>query len=319
MNTLIISPSPHQLGSNSVKKLMYGVIIALIPTTISSIVFFGLGAIVVILTAVISCVLFEYLITKYILKKESTVMDGSAALTGLLLAFNLPSNLPVWLIIIGSFVAIGIGKMTFGGLGNNPFNPALVGRVFLLISWPVQMTSWPKPSLIWEKVLGYTDVSTGATPLGQLAEAMRNNDNMSTLAQKIPDNMELFVGYMGGSAGEIGGLALVLGLLWMLYKKIITWHIPISVIGSTALFTGILWLINPDAYMDPIFHLLTGGLLLGAIFMATDYVTSPMSKRGMIVYGIGNRCINGSDQIMGLFPGRCFIRNIDHECICTSY
>jgi electron transport complex protein RnfD len=302
MNTLIISPSPHQLGSNSVKKLMYGVIIALIPTTISSIVFFGLGAIVVILTAVISCVLFEYLITKYILKKESTVMDGSAALTGLLLAFNLPSNLPVWLIIIGSFVAIGIGKMTFGGLGNNPFNPALVGRVFLLISWPVQMTSWPKPSLIWEKVLGYTDVSTGATPLGQLAEAMRNNDNMSTLAQKIPDNMELFVGYMGGSAGEIGGLALVLGLLWMLYKKIITWHIPISVIGSTALFTGILWLINPDAYMDPIFHLLTGGLLLGAIFMATDYVTSPMSKRGMIVYGIGIGVLTVVIRLWGSFP-----------------
>lgn len=302
MNKLIISPSPHQLGSNSVKKLMYGVIIALIPTTISSIVFFGLGAIVVILTAVISCVLFEYLITKYILKKESTVMDGSAALTGLLLAFNLPSNLPVWLIIIGSFVAIGIGKMTFGGLGNNPFNPALVGRVFLLISWPVQMTSWPKPSLIWEKVLGYTDVSTGATPLGQLAEAMRNNDNMSTLAQKIPDNMELFVGYMGGSAGEIGGLALVLGLLWMLYKKIITWHIPISVIGSTALFTGILWLINPDAYMDPIFHLLTGGLLLGAIFMATDYVTSPMSKRGMIVYGIGIGVLTVVIRLWGSFP-----------------
>ena len=302
MNTLIISPSPHQLGSNSVKKLMYGVLIALIPTTISSIIFFGLGAIIVILTAVISSVLFEYLITKYILKRESTIMDGSAALTGILLAFNLPSNLPIWLVIIGSFVAIGIGKMTFGGLGNNPFNPALVGRVFLLISWPVEMTSWPKPSLIWEKMLGYTDVSTGATPLGQLAEAMRNNDNMSNLAQKIPDNMELFVGYMGGSAGEIGGLAIVLGLIWMLYKRIITWHIPISVLGSTALFTGILWLINPDAYMDPIFHILTGGMLLGAVFMATDYVTSPMSKRGMIVYGIGIGILTVVIRLWGSFP-----------------
>ena len=302
MNTLIISPSPHQLGSNSVKKLMYGVLIALIPTTISSIIFFGLGAIIVILTAVISSVLFEYLITKYILKRESTIMDGSAALTGILLAFNLTSNPPIWLVIIGSFVAIGIGKMTFGGLGNNPFNPALVGRVFLLISWPVEMTSWPKPSLIWEKMLGYTDVSTGATPLGQLAEAMRNNDNMSNLAQKIPDNMELFVGYMGGSAGEIGGLAIVLGLIWMLYKRIITWHIPISVLGSTALFTGILWLINPDAYMDPIFHILTGGMLLGAVFMATDYVTSPMSKRGMIVYGIGIGILTVVIRLWGSFP-----------------
>lgn len=302
MSKLIVSPSPHQLGSNSVKKLMYGVLIALIPTLFISVYFFGLGAIIVIISAVLSSVLFEYLITKFILKRDSTVMDGSAVLTGLLLAFNLPSNLPVWLVIIGAFVAIGIGKMSFGGLGNNPFNPALVGRVFLLISWPVQMTSWPKPSPITEKILGYTDVTTGATPLGQLAETMRNGDSMSTLAEKVPDSMQLLIGNMGGSLGEIAAFALIIGLIYMLMKKIITWHIPVSVVGSVAIFTGILWLADPVNFADPLFHILTGGILLGAIFMATDYVTSPMSKRGMILYGIGIGVLTVVIRLWGAFP-----------------
>ncbi|MCD4794076.1 MAG: RnfABCDGE type electron transport complex subunit D [Bacteroidales bacterium] len=302
MSKLIVSPSPHQLGSNSVKKLMYGVLFALIPTLFISIFFFGLGAIIVILSAVISSVLFEYLITKFILKRESTVMDGSAALTGLLLAFNLPSNLPVWLVIVGAFVAIGIGKMSFGGLGNNPFNPALVGRVFLLISWPVQMTTWPKPSPFTEKMLGYTDVTTGATPLGQLAETMRNGESMSSLGEKVPDYMQMLYGNMGGSFGEVAALALILGLLYMLWKKIITWHIPVSIIGTVAIFTGILWLADPVNFADPLFHILTGGILLGAIFMATDYVTSPMSKRGMIIYGIGIGVLTIVIRIWGAFP-----------------
>ncbi len=302
MSKLIVSPSPHQLGSNSVKKLMYGVLFALIPTLFVSVFFFGLGAIIVILSAVISSVLFEYLITKFILKRESTVMDGSAALTGLLLAFNLPSNLPIWLVIIGAFVAIGIGKMSFGGLGNNPFNPALVGRVFLLISWPVQMTTWPKPSPFTEKMLGYTDVTTGATPLGQLAETMRNGESMSSLGEKVPDYMQMLIGNMGGSFGEIAGFALIIGLIYMLMKKIITWHIPVSIIGSVAIFTGILWLADPVNFADPLFHILTGGILLGAIFMATDYVTSPMSKRGMIIYGIGIGVLTIVIRIWGAFP-----------------
>ncbi len=302
MCKLIVSPSPHQLGSNSVKKLMYGVLFALIPTLFVSVFFFGLGAIIVILSAVISSVLFEYLITKFILKRESTVMDGSAALTGLLLAFNLPSNLPIWLVIIGAFVAIGIGKMSFGGLGNNPFNPALVGRVFLLISWPVQMTTWPKPSPFTEKMLGYTDVTTGATPLGQLAETMRNGESMSSLGEKVPDYMQMLIGNMGGSFGEIAGFALIIGLIYMLMKKIITWHIPVSIIGSVAIFTGILWLADPVNFADPLFHILTGGILLGAIFMATDYVTSPMSKRGMIIYGIGIGVLTIVIRIWGAFP-----------------
>ena len=302
MSNLIVSFSPHQLGTGSVKKLMYGVLIALIPTLFVSVYFFGLGAIVVILSAVLSSVLFEYLITKFILKRDSTIMDGSAALTGLLLAFNLPSNLPVWLVIIGAFVAIGIGKMSFGGLGNNPFNPALVGRVFLLISWPVQMTSWPKPSPITEKMLGYTDVTTGATPLGQLAETMRNGESMTSMAEKIPDSMQLLIGNMGGSLGEIAAFALIIGFIYLLMKKIITWHIPISILGSVAVFTGILWLIDPVNFADPLFHILTGGILLGAIFMATDYVTSPMSKRGMILYGVGIGLLTIIIRLWGAFP-----------------
>ena len=302
MSKLIVSLSPHQLGTNSVKKLMYGVLIALIPTLFISVYFFGLGAIIVIISAVLSSVLFEYLITKFILKRDSTVMDGSAVLTGLLLAFNLPSNLPVWLVIIGAFVAIGIGKMSFGGLGNNPFNPALVGRVFLLISWPVQMTSWPNPSPITEKMLGYTDVTTGATPLGQLAETMRNGDSMSTLAEKVPDSMQLLIGNMGGSLGEIAAFAIIIGFIYLLMKKIITWHIPVSIIGSVAIFTGILWLADPINFADPLFHILTGGILLGAIFMATDYVTSPMSKRGMILYGIGIGVLTVVIRLWGAFP-----------------
>ena len=302
MSKLIVSLSPHQLGKNSVKNLMYGVLIALIPTLLFSVYFFGLGAIIVIASSVISAVLFEFLITKYILKRESTIMDGSAALTGLLLAFNLPSSLPVWLVIIGAFVAIAIGKMSFGGLGNNPFNPALVGRVFLLISWPVQMTTWPKPSAITEKMLGYTDVTTGATPLGQMAEFMRNGDSMSTIGEKVPDYMNMLYGNMGGSFGEVAAVGLIIGLVYMLYKKIITWHIPVSILGTVAIFTGILWGVNPDKFANPVFHLLTGGILLGAIFMATDYVTSPMSKRGMLIYGVGIGILTIVIRIWGAFP-----------------
>ncbi len=309
MSKLIVSLSPHQLGTNSVKKLMYGVLIALIPTFLLSIYFFGLGAIIVIASSVIASILFEYLIAKFILKRESTVMDGSAALTGLLLAFNLPSSLPVWLVIIGAFVAIAIGKMSFGGLGNNPFNPALVGRVFLLISWPVQMTTWPKPSPITEKMLGYTDVTTGATPLGQMSEFMRTGESMKDLVGKIeegvqviPDYMDMLYGFTGGSFGEVAAIGLIIGLIYMLWKKIITWHIPISILGTAAIFSGILWGINPKQFADPIFHLLTGGLLLGAIFMATDYVTSPMSKRGMIVFGVGIGILTIVIRIWGAFP-----------------
>jgi len=300
MNRLLtVSPSPHVYEDTTVKRLMFDVIIALLPALAFSIYFFGMGAIYVTLTAVVSCVAFEWLIQKYLLKQEPSVSDGSAILTGLLLAFNVPTNLPVWIIIIGSLVAIGIGKMSFGGLGNNPFNPALVGRVFLLISFPVQMTSWPVPNGF---NTGYTDAVTGATPLGVMKEGIDKGDAVSDIMSQVPSHMEMFYGHMGGSMGEIAALALLIGFAYLLIRKVITWHIPVSIIATITVFTGILWLVNPESIADPLFHLLTGGVLLGAIYMATDYVTSPMSVKGMWVYGIGIGVITVLIRVFGAYP-----------------
>lgn len=278
---------------------MLGVVIALIPALLTSVFYFGYGAIIVTGTSVISCILFEYLIQRFILKKPVSVTDGSALVTGLLLAFNVPSNLPVPIIVTGSFVSIAIAKMTFGGLGNNPFNPALVGRVFMLISFPVKMTSWPVPGGLTS---GYTDAVTGATPLAIVKEGLKNGEPIQKLLEQVPPPAKMFLGNMGGSLGEVAAVALLLGLLWMLYKKIITWHIPVAVTGSLALFTLILWLINPDKNASPVFHLLTGGVLLGAIFMATDYVTSPMNPRAMIIYGCGIGLLTVIIRVWGAYP-----------------
>jgi electron transport complex protein RnfD len=298
-NLLNVSPSPHLFGKETTRKLMFGVILALVPAMIASLYFFGWGAIIVTLTSVASCVFFEYIIQKFILKTSPSITDGSAVITGVLLAFNVPSNLPVFIIIIGALVSIGIAKMTFGGLGNNPFNPALVGRVFLLISFPVQMTRWPLPTGFSNS---YTDAVTGATPLGILKEGLNNGESMLSLMDQIPSHLQLFYGQMGGSMGEIAAVALLLGFAWLLYKKIITWHIPVAVIGSVALFTSVLWIINPEKNADPLFHVLTGGVLIGAIFMATDYVTSPMSKRAMIIYGIGIGVLTVIIRVYGSYP-----------------
>jgi len=299
MNLLTVSMSPHNYGDQSVKKLMYGVIIALLPAFLVSLYFFGIGALVVTLTSVVSAMVFEYVISKYVLKSAPSLTDGSALLTGLLLAFNLPSNLPILIVVIGAFVAIAIGKMTFGGLGNNPFNPALVGRVFLLVSFPVQMTSWPLPVA---SRMSYLDAVTGATPLGIVKEGLKNGEPMAELMHQIPTHAELFYGAMGGSLGEVAGAALLLGLIYMLVRKIITWHIPVSVIATLSLLTGIAWLINPQANADPLFHVLTGGVLLGAIFMATDYVTSPMNVRGMIIFGFGIGLLTFLIRVFGAYP-----------------
>ncbi|MGM0375243.1 MAG: RnfABCDGE type electron transport complex subunit D [Bacteroidota bacterium] len=296
---LVVSPSPHIHGPDSVKKNMYGVVIALLPALAASIWFFGLGAIIVTLTAIASCVLFEWLIQKYLMKTTPSISDGSAAVTGLLLAFNLPTNIPLALIIIGSAVAIGIGKMSFGGLGNNPFNPALVGRVFLLISFPVQMTSWPVPV---ESRSQYLDATTGATPLSVMKEGLASGASVPELMQEIPSYLNLLIGNMGGSAGEMAGLALILGGIYLLWKKIITWHIPVSVIGSVIIFTSILHLADPTANAGPLFHILTGGLLLGAFFMATDYVSSPMSSKGMLLYGTGIGVLTVLIRVFGAYP-----------------
>ena len=276
----IISLSPHVHGGDSVQRNMYGVCMALLPALAASLWFFGLGAAIVMLTSVASCVFFEWAIAKFILKRERiTITDGSAVLTGLLLGFNLPSNLPIWIIIIGALVAIGIGKMTFGGLGCNPFNPALAGRIFLLISFPVQMTSWPEI----KQYMAYTDATTSATPLSLMQTAIATGD--ASVLEQLPSLEEMLLGAMGGSLGEVSALMLLLGTVFMLWKKIITWHIPVSILGTVAVFSTALHLWNP-AYAHPLAVLMSGGLILGACFMATDYVTSPMSHRGQLIYGV---------------------------------
>ena len=296
---LNISPSPHTQSTETTKKLMYGVVVALIPAFITSVLYFGAGALIVTVTSVVSCLVFEYLIQRYVLRKPISITDGSAIVTGILLAFNLPSNIPVHIIIIGSLVAIGIAKMSFGGLGNNPFNPALVGRVFMLISFPVQMTSWPLPEGFQT---GYTDAVTGATPLAIIKEGLKNGDSLTQLMEKIPTTFHMFMGKMGGSMGEVAAFALLLGFVYMLYKKIITWHIPVSILGTVAVFTTILWLIDPQKNANPLFHLLAGGVLLGAIYMATDYVTSPMNPKAMIIYGTGIGFLTVIIRVYGAYP-----------------
>ena len=289
-NSLYVSPSPHIHGGDSISKNMYGVLIALVPAFLVSLYSFGLGALIVTATSVLACVIFEYLIQRFLMKKEPTLCDGSAILTGVLLAFNVPSNLPIWIILIGALAAIGIGKMSFGGLGNNIFNPALVGRVFLLISFPAQMTTWPIADAF---PMTYTDAQTGATVLSLM--------NAGALAQ-LPSFVDMIVGHMSGSLGEVSAIALLIGFAFMMWKKIITWHIPVSILATVFVFTGLLHLINPVAYASPFIHLLSGGLLLGSIFMATDYVTSPMSKNGMIVYGVGIGLLTAVIRIFGSYP-----------------
>ena len=279
---------------------MYGVIIALIPTLLVSFLYFGIGSAIVCATSVIACVLFEWAITKFILKRNTcSVCDGSAILTGLLLGFNLPSNLPVWIIIIGALVAIGIGKMTFGGLGCNPFNPALVGRCFLLVSFPAQMTSWP----IAGQLMKYTDAQTGATPLSLMKTAIKTGD--SSLLDKLPDSLHLLLGNNinagAGTIGEVCALALLAGLVYMLVRKVITWHIPVSIIITVFIFSGLMHLANP-IYANPFSEILSGGLMLGAIFMATDYVTSPMTHKGQLIYGISIGLLTIIIRNWGAYP-----------------
>ncbi|MCF0160166.1 MAG: RnfABCDGE type electron transport complex subunit D [Bacteroidaceae bacterium] len=295
-NKLIVSLSPHVHSGDSVQKNMYGVIIALVPALLVSLAFFGLGAAVVTITSVAACVFFEWVITKYILKREKlTITDGSAMLTGLLLAFNLPSNIPLWIVIIGALVAIGIGKMTFGGLGCNPFNPALVGRIFLLISFPVQMTSWPVPG----QLASYLDAETAATPLSIMKQAIKAGD--AGVLDQLPSSMDMLLGQTGGCMGEVCALALILGGLYMIWKKIITWHIPVSIMVTVFVLSGLMHLANP-VYACPTSHLLTGGMMLGAIFMATDYVSSPMSHKGQLVYGVAIGFLTVVIRSFGAYP-----------------
>ena len=291
-NKFIVATAPHMHSPMSTQSLMRDVLIALVPAFVVSGIVYGLDAFRVTAIAVASCVLVEYLIQKFLIKGPSTVCNLSAVVTGVLLAFNLPSNIPWWIIVIGAVVAIGVAKMTFGGLGHNPFNPALVGRVFLLIAYPVQMTSFPKPIHP-----DYVDAFAGATPLAALKSHAIEVGDVNLL--------NMFTGVMPGSMGEIAAAALLVGGLYMLWRRVITWHIPVAVLGSMAAFAFIVALAQGGGealYALPAFHLLAGGAMLGAIFMATDYVTSPMTPKGMIIYGVGIGVITMVIRMWGAYP-----------------
>ena len=288
---LIVSPSPHVHGKDRTSRIMLDVVIALLPALLVSTWVFGWSVLAVTGVSVACCVIFEYLIQRFMLRGPLTINNYSAVVTGILLAFNLPSSIPLWMVAIGAFVAIGIAKMTFGGLGKNPFNPALVGRVFMLLSFPVAMTTFPE----------LADAATGATPLSAMKGALASGQTVPE-AMAMFSYQDLFIGFKSGSFGEVSALALLLGFVWLLIRKVISWRIPVYVLGTMAIFTGILWLANPDAYMSPVFHLLTGGAILGAVFMATDYVTSPMTNKGMLIFGIGIGFITILVRIWGSYP-----------------
>ncbi|NRD21889.1 RnfABCDGE type electron transport complex subunit D [Winogradskyella litoriviva] len=296
---IIISASPHVHSARTSKKVMYDVLYALIPAFLVSIYVFGISALILTSVAVISCLVFEYIIQKYLLKTKVTITDGSALITGILLAFNLPSNLPIWMIIIGALIAIGVAKLSFGGLGYNIFNPALIGRVFLLVCFPVQMTSWPTAV---ENNLTLVDAVTGETTLGIIKEGLMYGETMSTISEQLPSTMELFIGITSGSAGEMSALALLLGGIFLIVRKVITWHIPITMLVTMGVMTGIFWLVNPEQYANPLIHLLSGGAILGAFYMATDLVTSPMTKKGMVIFAIGIAVITVVIRLFGAYP-----------------
>lgn len=310
MKNLITTPAPHFHSNDSVRKNMVLVILALMPAYIVSLMAFGWGALITTLISVVACVGFEYLISRFILKEKGcSICDCSAALTGLLLAFNVPSNLDWWIIVVGALIAIGIGKMTFGGLGQNLFNPALVGRAVLLVSFPVQMTTWPKP----EGFAGsYVDATTAATPLGQLAEG--------TMDWAKFNFMDAATGMIGGSLGEVSALALLAGGLFLIITRVITWHIPVAILCTTSAFAALAaacgWVSGVCPCEFALFTLCTGGLMLGAFFMATDYVTSPMSAWGKIVFGIGIGIIVMVIRLWGAYPeGMSFAILIMNACV----
>lgn len=312
MAHFITSPAPHVHSGDSVRRNMALVILALMPAYIVSVIEFGCGALITAAIAVAACVLTEWLISRFVLKEQrQSIGDLSAVLTGLLLAFNLPSSIDWWIVVIGAIVAIGVGKMTFGGLGQNLFNPALVGRVFLLISFPAQMTTWPLPKGF---ETSYMDAETGATPLYFLKHIMKTGD--TSLVEQLPSLRDALFGVMGGSLGEVAALALILGGVFLICTRVITWHIPVSIIATVALFA---WIATPAGMAPHTFigyQLLSGGLMLGAFFMATDYVTSPMTAWGKIIFGVGIGLLMMVIRTWGAYPeGMSFAILIMNACV----
>ncbi|MEG1622888.1 MAG: RnfABCDGE type electron transport complex subunit D [Alistipes sp.] len=291
-NKLIVAPSPHVHGRESTQRIMRDVLLALMPALVVSAVVFGWDVLRVTAISVASCVILEYLIQRFLMKEPSTLGNLSAVVTGVLLAFNLPATIPWWIIVIGAIVAIGVAKMTFGGLGKNIFNPALVGRVFLLIAYPVQMTSFPAPQ--WS----LTDAFSGATPLAAMKFGVVNSASV--------DYQDMLFGGIPGSMGEVAALALLAGFVYLLWRKVITWHIPVAIFATMAIFAFFVALsrdmTGAALFEFPLFHLLAGGAILGAVYMATDYATSPMTTKGMLIYGVGIGAITMCIREWGSFP-----------------
>ncbi|MCI5618609.1 MAG: RnfABCDGE type electron transport complex subunit D [Rikenellaceae bacterium] len=298
MDKHLVSPSPHVHSKDSTASLMRDVVIALTPALIVSVIFYGWKELLVIAASVFFCVALEYLITRFLLKKPSTVADMSAVVTGLLLAMNLPYTTPWWIVFIGALVAIGVAKMTFGGLGQNIFNPAITARVFLLVSFPTAMTHWEMP-----KGLFGVDAVSGATPLGAIKEGLMQGSSVQDLmAEHGYSYAQMLFANLGGSAGEISAIALLVGFVYLLVRRVIKPYITLSIFGTVFVFSGIMWLINPAQFTDPVFNMLTGGMILGACFMATDYVTSPMSDKGGVIFGIGIGLIAMLIRYFGAYP-----------------
>ena len=304
-NKLLVAPAPHVQTAQSTAKIMRDVVIALMPALVVSTVVFGWDVLRVVALSVASCVVFEYLIQKFLFRGPLTISNWSAVVTGVLLAFNLPASIPWWIVVIGAFVAIAVAKMTFGGLGKNPFNPALVGRVFLLIAYPVQMTTFPLP------VNGSFDALSGATPLAAVKHGA---------AADLLGTQELLLGNMPGSLGEVAALALLAGFVYLLWRRVITWHIPVTVLVTMALFAFVVALARGESgaalWQFPLFHVLAGGAMLGAIFMATDYSTSPMTVRGGVIFAVGIGLITMLIRLWGAYPeGMSFAILIMNSCV----
>ena len=296
MEKLLVSPNPHIHAPVSTKSLMRDVIIALVPAVICSVIFYGWQELLVLGVSVAACVLLEWSITKYMLKQPSTVGDLSAVITGILLALNVPYTTPWWVVVIGAVVAIGVAKMTFGGIGQNIWNPALVGRVFLLVSFPTYMTTWSKPQGLFG-----VDAVSGPTPLGAIQEGLMQGSTVQELTASF-NYKDLLFANLGGSAGEVCALALLAGFVYLCCRKVIKPWITLSIFATVALTSLIFWGIDPSRFTDPLFNLITGGLVLGACFMATDYVTSPMSLWGGVVFGVGIGFLTMMIRYFGSYP-----------------